>query len=187
MICLARTQRANFHQGGSWGIWKESEGHYFRLLAILGWGVPLPRHRSKAIRFHRAFMLKDSKPFEYASYQLERGQLESAAETTEQDEMLIWSEMYGPRTVVGRLPGFAGSESIPVLQTDSESPVSAKLWRSSIPQFLHTEPQDLRYMWDKTITILNLRKYKTCQTLETSWRPYSFAPFRMPLPAGQSL
>ena len=48
-------------------------------------------------------MLKDSKPFEYASYQFERGQLESAAETNEQDEMLIWSEMYGPRTVVGRL------------------------------------------------------------------------------------
>jgi hypothetical protein len=103
VICLARTQRANFHQGGSWGIWKESEGRYFRFLAILGWGV-LPRHRSKATRFHRAFRLKDSKPFEYASYQFERGQLESAAETIEQDKMLIWSEiMYGPRTVVGRL------------------------------------------------------------------------------------
>ncbi|KAI0285628.1 CHAT domain-containing protein [Russula brevipes] len=42
-------------------------------------------------------------PFEYASYQIERGQLELAVETIEQGKALIWSEIYGVRTCVGRL------------------------------------------------------------------------------------
>ena len=42
-------------------------------------------------------------PFEYASYQIERGQLELAIETIEQGKTLIWSEMYGLRPSAGRL------------------------------------------------------------------------------------
>ena len=45
-------------------------------------------------------------PLEYASYQIERGQLELAVETIEQGKMLIWDEIYGLRTFVGRLRRF---------------------------------------------------------------------------------
>ena len=40
---------------------------------------------------------------DYASYQIEKGQLELAVETIEQGKTLIWSEIYGLRTSVGRL------------------------------------------------------------------------------------
>jgi CHAT domain-containing protein len=42
-------------------------------------------------------------PLEYASYQIEKGQLELAVETIEQGKTLIWSEIYGLRTSAGRL------------------------------------------------------------------------------------
>jgi CHAT domain-containing protein len=42
-------------------------------------------------------------PSEYASYRIERGQLELAVETIEQGKTLIWSEIYGIRPFVGRL------------------------------------------------------------------------------------
>jgi CHAT domain-containing protein len=42
-------------------------------------------------------------PLEYASYQIEEGQLELAVETIEQGKTLIWSEIYGLRTSAGRL------------------------------------------------------------------------------------
>jgi hypothetical protein len=42
-------------------------------------------------------------PLDYASYQIERGQLELAIETIEQGKTLIWSEIYGLRTSSGRL------------------------------------------------------------------------------------
>jgi CHAT domain-containing protein len=45
-------------------------------------------------------------PLEYASYQIETGQLESAVETIEQGKMLIWDEIYGLRTFVGRIRRF---------------------------------------------------------------------------------
>jgi hypothetical protein len=47
--------------------------------------------------------LKIRIPFEYASYQIERGQLESAIETIEQGKTLIWSEIYGICALMGRL------------------------------------------------------------------------------------
>jgi CHAT domain-containing protein len=47
--------------------------------------------------------LKFQIPSEYASYRIERGQLELAVETIEQGKMLIWSEIYGLRPFVGRL------------------------------------------------------------------------------------
>ena len=43
---------------------------------------------------------------EYASYQIESGQLELAIETIDQGKMLIWDEVYGLRTFVGRLRRF---------------------------------------------------------------------------------
>ena len=46
-------------------------------------------------------------PLEYASYQIERGQLELAVETVEQGKMLIWDEIYGLRTFVGRIRMFS--------------------------------------------------------------------------------
>jgi CHAT domain-containing protein len=42
-------------------------------------------------------------PLEYASYQIEKGQLELAVETIEQGKTLIWSEIYGLRTSAWRL------------------------------------------------------------------------------------
>jgi CHAT domain-containing protein len=42
-------------------------------------------------------------PLEYASYQIEKGQLELAVETIEQGKTLIWSEIYGLRTSAGRI------------------------------------------------------------------------------------
>jgi len=42
-------------------------------------------------------------PLEYASYQIEKGQLELAVETIEQGKTLLWSEMYCLRTSAGRL------------------------------------------------------------------------------------
>ena len=42
-------------------------------------------------------------PLEYASYHIEKGQLELAVETIEQGKTLIWSEIYGLRTSAGRL------------------------------------------------------------------------------------
>ena len=42
-------------------------------------------------------------PLEYASYQIEKCQLELAVETIEQGKTLIWSEIYGLRTSAGRL------------------------------------------------------------------------------------
>ena len=42
-------------------------------------------------------------PLDYASYQIEKGQLELAVETIEQGKTLIWSEIYGLRTSAGRL------------------------------------------------------------------------------------
>lgn len=47
--------------------------------------------------------LKFQIPSEYASYRIERGQLELAVETIEQGKTLIWSEIYGLRPFVGRL------------------------------------------------------------------------------------
>ena len=40
---------------------------------------------------------------DYASYQIEKGQLELAVETIEQGKTLIWSDIYGLRTSAGRL------------------------------------------------------------------------------------
>ncbi|KAI0276836.1 hypothetical protein BGY98DRAFT_1097845 [Russula aff. rugulosa BPL654] len=42
-------------------------------------------------------------PLDYASYQIEKGQLELAVETIERGKTLIWSEIYGLRTSAGRL------------------------------------------------------------------------------------
>ncbi|KAH9956127.1 hypothetical protein BGW80DRAFT_1466620 [Lactifluus volemus] len=42
-------------------------------------------------------------PLEYASYQIERGQLELAIETIEQGKTLIWSAIYGLRPLLGRV------------------------------------------------------------------------------------
>ncbi|KAI0000111.1 hypothetical protein BJV74DRAFT_794392 [Russula compacta] len=47
--------------------------------------------------------LKIHIPFEYASYRIERDQLELAVEAIEQGKTLIWSEIYGIRTFAGRL------------------------------------------------------------------------------------
>ncbi|KAI0245407.1 hypothetical protein BJV78DRAFT_1287928 [Lactifluus subvellereus] len=64
-----------------------------------------------ASSFHRRLGFKIQIPLEYASYQIERGQLESAIETIEHGKTLIWSEIYGLRTSIGRLrrvnPGLA--------------------------------------------------------------------------------
>jgi CHAT domain-containing protein len=42
-------------------------------------------------------------PLDYASYQIEKGQLELAVETIEQGKTMIWSDIYGLRTSAGRL------------------------------------------------------------------------------------
>ena len=42
-------------------------------------------------------------PLDYASYQIEKGQLELAIETIEQGKTFIWSEIYGLRTSAGQL------------------------------------------------------------------------------------
>ena len=42
-------------------------------------------------------------PLEYASYLIERGQLELAVETIEQGKALIWSEMFGLHSPMGKL------------------------------------------------------------------------------------
>jgi CHAT domain/F-box-like len=46
---------------------------------------------------------KTNIPLEYASYQIEKGQLELAVEAIEQGKTLLWSEMYCLRTSAGRL------------------------------------------------------------------------------------
>ena len=42
-------------------------------------------------------------PLDYASYQIEKGQLELAVETIEQGKTVIWSDIYGLRISAGRL------------------------------------------------------------------------------------
>ena len=57
-----------------------------------------PTLQTQHLRLANAFMVGGTLPSDYASYQIENGQVKQAVETLERGRALIWSEMRGLRT-----------------------------------------------------------------------------------------
>jgi tetratricopeptide (TPR) repeat protein len=65
--------------------------------------VSSPTLHTQHLRLARLFIKGERLPLDYASYQIQNGQVKQAVETLEQGRALIWSEMRGLRTSTDQL------------------------------------------------------------------------------------
>jgi len=137
-------------------------------------------------------------PLEFASYPIEKGQLELAVETIEQGKTLIWSEIYGLRTSARRLRT-VNPNLVDRLATVNQKPltVNASIWdRLAIGSRL-SEEEDYEhihlqsYVQGAATTLAqtsgNRRRNKGLTRLRESHTGCTIVPSRMLLLVGRSL